>query len=465
METITFLIIGGLVGGIVIWIIASSRLKDSHSRQIADIQMSYSGQISELEAKARSAEAVNNELRQQMQQKESDIGELRNELNKERQERVKARTELDASLKNLEEQKSLLETMKTEMTDTFNALSSAALKSSSEDFLRLASEHLGKIVAETKGKLGEHQAAIDGLVKPLQDALKRYEEQIHAIEVKRKQDYTSLDEQIKMLSSTTGNLVTALRKPHIRGRWGEMALRNVVEMAGMTNHVDFREQVVVKDEDVTKKPDMVIKLPGGRVIVVDSKVSIDALMDATSAQSEEAKKEALKRHTQHVKDQINRLSSKAYWEQFDKSPEVAVLFMEESSLVSALEVDPTLMEVGLSRKVLVVTPTTLFALLTAVAYGWRKEQIAKNYDIIVTSGKEIYERINVWVKHLTEISEGLIRAIEAYNKAVGSLELRVLPSVRRFKELGVTTADEIPVLEQIDKMPRSLNLLSNNHDE
>ncbi|MEW6675524.1 MAG: DNA recombination protein RmuC [Nitrospirota bacterium] len=465
METITFLIIGGLIGGIVIWIIASSRLKESHSRQIANLHMNYSGQITELEGMAKSTEAVNSELRQQLQQKDSEISQIRNELNSERQSKVEALTRLESAQKNFEEQKALIEAMKTEMTDTFNALSKAALESSNESFLTLASERLGKVVEETKGKLGEHQATMDGLIKPLQEALERYEKEIHAIEIKRKQDYTSLDEQIKMLSSTASNLATALRKPHIRGRWGEIALRNVVELAGMSNHVDFEEQVVIKDEDTTKKPDMVIKLPGGGVIVVDSKVSIDALLDVTSAQSGEAKKEALKKHAQHVKDQIIRLGSKAYWEQFEKAPEVVVLFMEESFLVSAFEVDPTLLEFGLSKKVLVATPTTFFALLKAVAHIWKEEQITKNAQLISELGRQLYERMNTLVEHLESIGSALEKAIGAYNKAVGSLELRVLPSVRKFKELGVTSADEIPIIEQIDQTPRNLNLLESDSNE
>jgi len=432
-TAIGFIVLGLLIGGVVAWLIASSR--------------------------AKSAEAVNKELRGQIQQRDFEMNQIRSELDAERQSKVEALTRLEEAQKSFEEQKVLLETMKKEMTDTFNALAKSALESNNESFLTLASERLGKIVEETKGKLGEHQTAIDGLVKPLHEALKRYEEQIHAIESRRRQDYGSLEEQIKMLSSTAGNLVTALRKPHIRGRWGEIALRNVVELAGMSSQVDFKEQVIVKDEDVTKKPDMVIRLPGGRVIVVDSKVSIDALLDAVSATSEGVRREALRRHAQQVKDQISRLCSKAYWEQFEKSPEVAVLFMEESSLVSALEVDPSLIEVGLSKKVLVATPTTLFALLTAVAYGWRQEQITKNAERIAVLGKELYERIGVWADYINEIGKGLSDAIKAYNSAVSSMASRLLVSVKRFKELGVTTSKEIPELTEVEQTPRNLDFI------
>lgn len=464
MEIFAYIIIG-IFGVIIGWFVVKARFQ----KQIDELQINHSNKLSEIEGRAKSAEAVNNELRHLIEQQDAGLNGLRGELNTERQSRVEALTRLEAAQRSFEEQKALIETMKKEMTDTFNALSSAALKSSSEDFLRLASESLGKVAADTKGKLGEHQAAMDGLVKPLKEALTRYEEQIHSIELKRKQDYTSLDEQIKHLITThrdlqkeTGNLVTALRKPHIRGRWGEITLRNVVELAGMSSHCDFTEQLSIEAESGRLRPDMVIHLPGGHDIVVDSKVSMEALLDVASAQTEEAKKDALKRHVQHVKEQINRLSSKAYWGQFSKSPELAVLFLGESSLVSAIELEPTLMEDSMSKKILIATPTTLFALLTAVAYGWRQEQITKNAEIIAALGKELYERMTTLTRHFSDIGSAIERAIGAYNKAIGSMETRVLPSVRRFKELGATGSEEIPILEQIDQKPRNLSLLSDN---
>lgn len=473
METITFLIIGGLVGGIVIWIIASSRLKDSHSRQIADIQMSYSGQISELEAKARSAEAVNNELRQQIQQRDDEINQIRNELDVERQSKVEAFTRLEAAQKKFEEQKTLIETMKKEMTDTFNALSSAALKSSSEDFLRLASEHLGKIVVDTKGKLGEHQAAIDGLVRPLHEALKRYEEQINAIEAKRRQDYGSIEEQIKMLASThqqlskeTSNLVSALKKPHVGGSWGQLSLRRVVELAGMTPYCDFYEQVSVATETGRLRPDMIVRLPNGREIVVDAKAPVQIYLATISASSEEERKKGVTHYANGVRDHMSKLASKSYWDQFPKSPEMVVMYLPgESFFSAALEHDPKLIEDSSLKKVIPATPTTFIALLKAIAYGWQQEQVTKNAQQISILGKELYERISTLAKHFDNIGSAIGKAMDAYNKVVGSMELRVLPTVRKFKELGVTGADEIPALEQIDQIPRNMNLLESDSNE
>jgi DNA recombination protein RmuC len=435
-----FLITGLLAGGAAAWLYAKGR--------------------------AASSERLVEELREQANGRAEELSGVREALDAERQARARAEAELGASLENLKEQRALLEAMKKEMTDTFNALSSAALKSSSEDFLRLASEHVGRLLADTRGRLGEHSAAMDGLIKPLKENLKRYEEHIRDIEAKRGRDYTSLDEQIRQLATThrelqkeTGNLVTALRKPHVRGRWGEITLRNVVELAGMSSHCDFTEQVSVATEQGRQRPDMVVHMPGGHDIVVDSKVSMEALLESASAESEEGRREALRRHASHVKEHVNRLGSKSYWQQFEKSPELAVLFISEAAMTTALEADPTLIEDSLSKKVLISTPTTLFALLTAVAYGWRQEQVTKNAEAIATLGRELYDRVAVWARHINDVGAALGRGIEAYNKAVGSMEARVLPSVRRFKELGAATSEEIPGPTQVEQAPRNLNLI------
>ncbi|GAB4418605.1 MAG: DNA recombination protein RmuC [Thermodesulfovibrionales bacterium] len=447
-EIIIFSILGGLVvGGLIAWLIASSR--------------------------AKSAEAVNNELRQQIQQKDNELSQIRGELDAERRLKVEALTRLEAAQKSFEEEKALIEAMKTEMTDTFNALSSAALKSSSEDFLRLASEHLGRVVADTKGKLGEHQAAIDGLIKPLHEALKRYEEQISAIEAKRRQDYGGIEEQIRMLASThqqlqkeTSNLVTALRKPQVRGRWGEMQLKRVAELSGMSMHCDFTEQHSIDTEKGRIRPDMIVHLPMGREIVVDSKVSLEAYLDAISAVTEEDRKAKMERHAQQVRAHTNRLASKEYWSQFQQSPEFVVLFIPgESFLSAALDIDNTIIEDGIQKRVIIATPTTFIALLRAIAYGWRQEQVTKNAQEISELGRQLYDRMIILIQHLENIGSSLEKAIGSYNKAVGSMESRVMPSVRKFRELGVTGAGEIPVLDQIDQTPRNISLLPDNTDE
>ncbi len=470
--TIIFFIVGLAIGGIGAWLIASSRQQKKHSEQIAGIQASHVNQLTELEKRASGAEARIEELRQQIQQRDSEINQTRAELDVERQSKVEALTKLDASQKSFEEQKALIEAMKTEMTDTFNALSSAALKSSSEDFLRLASEHLGKVVTDTKGKLGEHKAAMEGMIKPLSETLKRYEEQIRIIEESRHKAYGSLEEQLRALALThenlqreTSNLVTALRKPQVRGRWGEMQLRRVAELSGMSIHCDFTEQQSIDTEKGRIRPDMIVRLPMERELVVDSKVSLEAYLDAISASSEDEKKAKMEKHAQQVRTHMNKLASKEYWSQFKQSPEFVVLFIPgESFLSSALEMDNALIEDGMEKKVIIATPTTFIALLRAIAYGWRQEQLTKNAQEISELGRQLYERMNTLVQHFDSIGSNLEKAIGAYNKVVGSMESRILPSVRRFKELGVTGADEIPIIEQIDQKPRNLSILERDSD-
>jgi len=456
VTTVIFLIIGLVIGGVAAWFIASSQK-----------QKQYSHQVTGLGERASGAEARLEELRQQVQQRDTVIAQVRNELDAERQVKVEAVTKFDVAQKGFEEQKALIEVMKTEMTDTFNALSSAALKSSSEDFLRLASEHLGKVVADTKGKLGEHQAALDGMLKPLHETLKRYEEQIRSIEESRHKAYGSLEEQLRALALThehlqreTSNLVSALKKPHVRGRWGEMQLRRVAELSGMSMHCDFTEQLSVDTEKGRIRPDMIVHLPMEREIVVDSKVSLDAYLDAVSASTEDERRTKMEKHAQQVRTHMNKLASKEYWSQFKQSPEFVVLFIPgESFLSSALEIDNTLIEDGIQRRVIIATPTTVIALLRAIAYGWRQEQMTKNAEEISELGRQLYERMTTLVQHFDNIGSNLEKAVTAYNKAVGSMESRILPSVRRFKELGATGADEIPVIEQIDQKPRNLSIL------
>jgi DNA recombination protein RmuC len=385
----------------------------------------------------------------------------------EKEQRVKALAELDASIKNLQEQKVILETMKNEMKDTFNALSSAALKSSSEEFLRLASEHLGRIAAETKGKLGEHQTAIDGLIKPLHDALKKYEEQMRLIEQKRREDYGGIEEQIKMLASThqqlqkeTSTLVTALRKPQVSGSWGQLSLRRAAELAGMTAYCDFFEEVSVSAEEGRLRPDMVVRLPNGREIVVDAKAPVDAYLNAMSASSDEEREKAMSHYVNKVRAHINALGSKSYWEQFPKSPEIVVMYLPgESFFSAALEHDHRLIEDSSAKRVVLATPTTFIALLKAVAYGWLQETVTRNAQKISELGKELYDRVAVMTRHFSEIGNAITKAITAYNRAVGSMESRVLPSVRKFRELGVISSDEIPTVNPVDHTPRDVNLV------
>ena len=468
MEATVSLMLGIVIGGFVVGFSATMLQQKKCAKQITDLQMAYSCRMAESEGKARGAEAIAEERGREIEKREAALSQIRAELEAERDAKVEATTRLEVARKGFEEQKALFETMKTEMTDTFNALSSVALRNSSEDFLRLASEHLGKVVTDTQGRLGEHQAALEGMLKPLHETLKRYEEQIREMEENRHRAYGSLEEQLRALVLThenlqkeTSNLVSALSKPQVRGRWGEMQLRRVAELSGMSMHCDFTEQQSADTEKGRVRPDMIVHLPMGREIVVDSKVSLEAYLDAISASTEEERKAKIQRHAQQVRMHMHKLASKEYWSQFRKSPEFVVLFIPgESFLSAALDTDTTLIEEGIKKRVIIATPTTFIALLRSIAYGWRQEQVTKNAQVISDLGRQLYERMSTLVQHFEEIGSALKKAIDAYNRAAGSMECRILPSIRKFRELGITGAGEIPVLAQADHTPRAMNLPS-----
>lgn len=467
MEII-FFVAGLVIGGAVVWFVAISRLRGRFSQQISQLETDYLRQISEVEGRAKGAEAVVNELRQQVQQRESAINQIRTELDNERQQRVETATRLEEAQKSLEEQKAMIELMKAELTDTFRAHASAALKSSNEDFLKLASEHLGKILAETKGKLGEHKEALDGTIRPLQEMLKRYEEQIQLIEKQRHESFGSLAQQIRTLSSMqeqlqkeTSNLVTVLRRPKVSGSWGEIGLRRVVELAGMTAYCDFYEQESVSTDTGRLRPDMIVRLPNGREIVVDAKSPVDAYLHAVSASSEEERKRAIASYIAQIRNHMAILSSKAYWDQFKQSPEMVIMYLPgESFFSAALEHDHKLIEDGSTKKVIISTPTTFIALLKAIAYGWQQEQITKSAQEISNLGKELYERFSVVLEHFSKTGLAIRKAVESYNEGVRSMESRLIPSIRKFKELGVSSQKDVTTPPEISQSTKNVDHLA-----
>lgn len=346
------------------------------------------------------------------------------------------------------------------MLNAFKALSSDALRSNNESFLKLAETSLAQFQKTAQGDLDKRQEAIGSLVQPIHESLSKVDQKIRDLEAKRAGAYAGITEQLKGLAQTqhvlqveTNNLVQALRTPQVRGRWGEMQLRRTVEMAGMINRCDFFEQESIDSEDGRQRPDMIVRLPNERNIVVDAKVPLSAYLEALEAKSPEEQKKLMKDHARCVRDHLRMLGAKNYWKQFEPAPEFVILFLPgETFFSSALEQDPDLIEYGVSNKTIIATPTTLIAMLKAVAYGWRQEEIAKEAKAISQLGSELYARIGVLAKHFDNIRKGLERANGAYNEAVNSMESRVLPSARKFKELHVEADKTIDKLEPASAM-------------
>lgn len=375
-----------------------------------------------------------------------------------KQENIQLNTTLELERKSADEKISAFNQATQQLTNTFDALSSKALRDNNEAFLKLAQQNLEKYQNQANNELDKKEKAIEHLVKPIQEALAKTEDQIRNMEKERKEAYGSLHKHLETMATTqanlqneTRNLVQALRRPEVRGQWGELTLKRLAELAGMVEHCDFYEQENINTEQGRQRPDMIVRMPDGRMIVVDVKTPLDAYLNAIEATDDNIREQEMLRHTRNVKNRINELSNKAYWSQFDKSPDFVVLFIPgDQFLTAALDNDRNLIEDALTKQVVLATPTSLVALLRAVAYGWRQEQLAENAEIIREVGEELYQRLATFSGHLQKVGKSLEGSMKAYNSAVGSFDSRVLPGAQKFTELGISEKKTIEDLQQIE---------------
>ena len=452
---VAIVLLGTVIGAAVVWAILRTKAQRSYNDGRAD----GATEIATLNERVAAKDRELGKLREAFDNQGAELAHL-NEQNS------LLRADVEGERRAAQERHEAFQRVSSELAEKFKALSRDALKDNNEEFLNLARATLERFQATAKGDLEQRQQAIDQLVKPLRDSLEKVDGKIGEIEKARTGAYAELREQVRALAtsqlqlqSETGNLVKALRTPHIRGRWGEIQLRRVVELAGMLQYCDFTEQETVASEDGRIRPDVIVRLPGNRTIVVDAKVPFEAFYESITTTDEALRLERLKEHARLVRTHIGALSRKSYWETVQPTPEFVLLFLPGENFYSAaLEQDPKLIEDGINQRVIIATPTTLIALLKAISYGWQQEQRAANADEVGKLGKELYDRLRTFVSYFGDIGRNLDRALEAYNKGVGSLEARVLVTARKFKERGAITGEEVETMEPIDKSSRTLNL-------
>ncbi len=387
---------------------------------------------------------------------------LAGKLARLRNEYAQLETELGHERMRALEKQAALEQLNSQLKDTFNAMATEALNSNNEQFLRLAKESLGQFHIKAEGELEKREKAVENLVKPIRDALEKTEKQVERMESGRQQAHGALTKHLetmaeshRLLQSETRNLVQALRRPEVRGQWGELTLKRLAELAGMVEHCDFQEQASVQTDNGQQRPDMIVRMPDKREIIVDAKTPLDAYLSAVEAVNDEERKTRLQQHARNVRARIKELSSKSYWQQFRHSPDFVVLFIPGDQFLSAaLDVDHTLIEDALSQNVILATPTSFVALLRAIAYGWRQEVLAENAEVIREVGQDLYGRLATFAEHLSRLGRSLDSSVSAYNKAISSYDSRILPGAKKFTELGVTARKEPPRLEPIERSAR-----------
>lgn len=462
-TTVVYLIVAAaaILGALLGWGITALLFRHQRELAVAECQSTKDTQISEL-----------SQLLAGSQERSSRIPELEEEVRTSREREAKTavriatlESQLEQERKAMTEKLAVLDEAQTHFADAFKALSAEALRNNNTSFLELAKSTLETTHEGAKGDLEKRQGAIDALVRPMRESLEKVDAKINDLEKARSGAYEALTTQVRLLAETqnylrseTSNLVRALRSPIVRGRWGEIQLRRVVEIAGMVDHCDFLEQTSVQTEEGRLRPDLIVRLPAGKTIVVDAKASINAYLEALEAPDDHGRVSRLEQHAAQVRMHIEKLSRKAYWEQFESAPDFVILFLPgEMFFSAALERDPMLIEFGAEKKIILATPTTLIALLRAVCYGWRQEKVAQNAREISQLGSELYKRFADLSIHFGKLGKSLNSSVEAFNKAAGNIESRVLVSARKFRDLGAAPLGvEIEDLGPVEQIAREL---------
>ncbi len=464
METTLILafLIGLIAGVILLWLFLRGKLKQS-TNTVIEHQSTLTLLTTEKTTNAALQTTVQTQTTQLLEYKQS-LDQAQNQVADLNIRCAVAENQIAEERKAAAEKLAILNDAQLKLSDAFKALSAEALKNNNDSFISLAKTQFQTFQQGAEHDLEKRQKSIDELVKPLKEGLENVDKKVQQLDQARIETYTALNEQVKNLVSIqtalqgeTQNLVQALRKPTVRGRWGEIQLKNVVEMAGMVEYCDFDQQESVAAENGRLRPDMKVRLPAQKIVVVDSKTPLEAYLNSIEATDETVRLTYLKDHARQVRSHLQKLSEKAYWDQFDQSPEFVVLFLPgEMFFSAALEQDPGLIEAGVRQKIIIATPTTLIALLRAVSYGWTQERLSRNAEEISNLGKKLYARIRTFASHMGSMRNSLQKAIDSHNKAIGSLEASVLPPARSLKNLSGSSDDDIETIEPIETMPRAI---------